>query len=296
MIAIARLARVTCLAAFGLIVLGGVVRSTGSGLACPDWPLCHGQIVPPFQPQVLFEWGHRLVALLVSVGTLGLAVLVYARRAARDRLGRLMAVVLALLATQIVLGALTVWKLLAFAVVTLHLANGLLFFAALLALAERAGGAAGDDAGPGSGAAATGGHAGWFALATAATLAQTLLGGLVSTNHAGLACPDFPTCRGMWLPPLVGLVRLQVVHRLGAYALAVFLALVAWRAWNASDSRIAVTARLAPSLVVLQIVLGAFNVLLGVPVWITAAHLATAALLFALLWLATLRARAQVAA
>jgi len=295
MIALVRLARATCLAAFGLIVLGGVVRSTGSGLACPDWPLCHGRLLPPLQPQVLFEWGHRLVALLVSVGTVALAVLVYSRPLARARLGRLMALVLGLLATQIVLGALTVWKLLAFGIVTLHLANAVLFFGALLALTERAAGESGGIAMAAGAAGARRGPWALFAIATAATLAQTLLGGLVSTSHAGLACPDFPTCRGEWLPTMGGLVGLQMAHRAGAYALALLVAWVSWRARRAADPRLVVTAALAPALVVLQIVLGAFNVLLAVPVWITAAHLATAALLFALLWLATLRARAGVA-
>ena len=73
---VARLARGTALAAFGLIVLGAVVRSTGSGLACPDWPLCHGRLIPPLQTQVLLEWSHRFVALLVSLGTLALSGLV----------------------------------------------------------------------------------------------------------------------------------------------------------------------------------------------------------------------------
>src|SRR5439155_9038716 len=62
-----RLALVTATLMFGLIVIGSIVRTTGSGLACPDWPLCQGQIVPPFQFNVLIEWFHRLVALLVSL-------------------------------------------------------------------------------------------------------------------------------------------------------------------------------------------------------------------------------------
>jgi len=87
-----------------------------------------------------------------------------------------------------------------------------------------------------------------------------------------------------------------MAHRLGAYALALFLVLVAVRAGGHADARIPAVARLAPALVALQIVLGAFNVLLAIPVWITAAHLATATLLFALLWLSALRARAGVRA
>ena len=52
---------------FGLIVLGSIVRTTGSGLACPDWPLCHGHLLPPMEFNAIVEWLHRFVALLVSL-------------------------------------------------------------------------------------------------------------------------------------------------------------------------------------------------------------------------------------
>ena len=63
----ARLALATTLLMFGLIVVGSIVRTTGSGLACPDWPLCEGRVIPRFEFHVLIEWFHRLLALLVSL-------------------------------------------------------------------------------------------------------------------------------------------------------------------------------------------------------------------------------------
>jgi cytochrome c oxidase assembly protein subunit 15 len=298
---VARLARGTALAAFGLIVLGAIVRATGSGLACPDWPLCHGRVIPPLQVQVLLEWGHRFVALMVSLGTLAIAGFVFTRAPLRRALGGLVAAALVLLAMQIVLGALTVWKLLQFGVVTWHLGNALLFLAALIALAERAAQLADDSGkggpekgGPGEGvpgeASAVWGPRIGLASATLATLFQVLLGGLVSTQHAGLACPDFPGCHGVLLPPLEGLAGLQMIHRYGAWLLTVLLVGVAFGAQSAHDPRVRATAAALPALVLLQIVLGVFNVLLAIPVWITAAHLATGTLLYALLVLATLRA------
>jgi heme A synthase len=288
---VTRLARIAVLSTFGLVVLGAVVRSTGSGLACPDWPLCHGRILPPLQPHVLLEWSHRAVALGVSLLCAALALRIAVDAALRRTLGGWMALALGLLALQVVLGALTVWKLLHFSVVTLHLGNALLFLAALVALAERASraGEAGVQADEG---AARGGRRVWI-VAAVATLGQILLGGLVSTNHAGLACPDFPLCHGAWWPlPGARLEHLQMTHRVGAFVLLALL-VVAWaRSRDAADPRVRAAGPVALSLVLVQLVLGVFAVLLAVPVWLTAAHLATATALWVLVVLTALRAAA----
>src|SRR5204863_5742155 len=65
--ALSRLAVSTAVLMFGLIVLGSIVRTTGSGLACPDWPLCHGHLLPPMAFNAIVEWLHQFVALLVSL-------------------------------------------------------------------------------------------------------------------------------------------------------------------------------------------------------------------------------------
>src|SRR5687768_13588823 len=129
-----RLGLVTLVVMFGLIVLGSIVRTTGSGLACPDWPLCHGRLIPPFEFHVLIEWFHRLAALLVSLLLASTVAWTLFHGPLRARLGGLAMLSLALLAAQILLGALTVWKLLDPAVVGGHLGVALLLFANLLAL------------------------------------------------------------------------------------------------------------------------------------------------------------------
>src|SRR5712691_13134211 len=67
------LAVATAVSAYLLILLGGLVRITGAGLACPDWPLCRGRVIPPPDSLVLIEWSHRFVASIVGLLTLAVA-------------------------------------------------------------------------------------------------------------------------------------------------------------------------------------------------------------------------------
>lgn len=76
-------ARLTCACAFTLLIAGGLVTSTGSGLAVPDWPLSFGQFFPPMIGGVLFEHGHRLIAGLVATLTFALAFWIRAKESRR---------------------------------------------------------------------------------------------------------------------------------------------------------------------------------------------------------------------
>jgi cytochrome c oxidase assembly protein subunit 15 len=284
-----RLALATMGLMFGLIVVGSVVRSTGSGLACPDWPLCEGRLIPRFEVHVLLEWSHRLLALLVSLmlfTTVGWSLL---QRAVRVRLGPLLGFAVLLLFTQVLLGALTVWKLLSPAVVSSHLAVALLLFSTLLTIAHvaRAESDAGCAVAP---APRPAGLMPLFALATVLLYAQAVLGGVVSSSQAGLACPDWPACRGEWFPPLQGAVGLQMAHRYGAYLLSALLVVIVVRARGAAlDPVVARVGSLLLALVVGQMALGVINILLGIRVWLSALHLANATAMLALSLAATYR-------
>jgi cytochrome c oxidase assembly protein subunit 15 len=278
----------TTLLTFALIVVGSVVRTTGSGLACPDWPLCQGRLIPPFQFNVMIEWTHRLLALLVSLAILALAAITLLSRALRGRLGALIGLTVVLLACQVLLGALTVWKLLDPSVVSGHLGVALLLFATLIAYTMSARAAAAGDR-----PARPARPAGLLPLAiavTAMTYVQALLGGIVSTHHAGLVCPDWPTCGGEWFPPLHGLVGLQMMHRYGAYIVTAGMLALAAATRGAPDPVIRAGGRLALTLTVVQVLLGVSNVFLRTPVWLSAAHLATAVALLATLLVTTFRA------
>lgn len=273
---------------FGLIVLGSVVRTTGSGLACPDWPLCHGRLIPPLQANVLIEWFHRLFALLVSLGLAATAVSVFARAPVRARLGGLASLTLILLVAQILLGALTVWKLLDPGIVGGHLGVALLLFVATLTLTLAAQAEA-DPIDPASAPARPAGLLPLFGAVAALAYGQSLLGGLVSTHHAGLVCPDWPTCNGAWFPAMEGLVGMHMLHRFGGYLLTAVLLVAAPLALRTSDVAIRGLARMALTLTVGQVVMGVCNVFLGTPVWLSAAHLGNAAAILAILVTVTFR-------
>jgi heme a synthase len=122
--------------AYATIVLGGTVRGMGAGLACPDWPLCNGSLVPNVaNAGVLVEYVHRLVALLTGLFVLFtlLAALVWFR--SEMRLVTLSVMSFAVLATQVAAGALTITTENDPAIVTLHLALGTATLAAALIVA-----------------------------------------------------------------------------------------------------------------------------------------------------------------
>jgi heme A synthase len=278
-----RLATATTLLTFALIVIGSIVRTTGSGLACPDWPLCEGRIIPRFQFNVMVEWLHRLVALGVSLGLVATAAVIFSTHELRARLGGLVALAGALLAVQVLLGALTVWKLLHPAVVSSHLGVALLFFVALLSIALGARALAREGGPPERHAAAPrpAGLLPSLALVTGLVYVQAVLGAVVSTSHAGLACPDWPACNGTWLPPLHSLQGVHMLHRYVAYALVAAVTWVALRARGVSDEAVRAGAGLALGLVIAQVALGVLNVWLALPVWVVALHLGTATALLA---------------
>ena len=262
-------------AAFSLIVLGALVRAHGAGLACPDWPLCFGQLVPSMNLKIGFEWSHRALAGSVSLGFLALAFGVLREPHTRRAAGAALGMAAILLATQIVLGALTVWRLLADWTVTSHLLVGNALCATWLWIAL----ALGDAGAPGRERARPAGSLRfWVGLPALLMLAQLTLGGLVASRYAGLACPAWPSCDGVsWFPEWSGARGLHLLHRMNGYALAAALGIAVWTIHG--SGRLAQLTRLAFGLTLLQLVVCVANGLLRLPVEITGLHSALAAAL-----------------
>ena len=207
--------------ALGLIVLGGVVRITGSGMGCGDhWPRCHGEWFPPLDLPTMIEIGHRWAAALVSVVVLAVAVVAWRRHAAEPALRRPATLALLLLVIQVLLGAVTVKLSLPPWVVITHLANAMLLLAALLVVALRA--SAPEGPAPPAPDARHPAHR--LVVATAALgFVVILFGAQVANFHAGLLCLGLPLCNGALLPPEAPLGALHWTHRVLAFA---FFALV----------------------------------------------------------------------
>ena len=287
---------------FALIVLGAVVRGTGSGLSCPDWPRCYGLWLPTPESlaaaggtdyayyQVMLEWTHRLIAGFI-VGPLVVWLTVWAialRRETRVLLP-LMVVALGLVAVQAALGGVTVLQGNSPLSVAAHLSVALVFLATLILVflfTERRTGlnASVDVVGLG-----THSLAGMALLATLVTVAS---GAVTAKSGASFACESWPMCEGWGFPDLADpLVRLHFGHRLLALATAALVTLlyVAARQRRSDSVRFHRDTRLAFRLVLLEVVAGAVVVLTGAPLWGAVAHQAIGTLVFGSLAFTVLR-------
>lgn len=267
---------------FILISLGGAVRAMNAGLACPDWPLCFGKIVPDFHVQVYYEFIHRVLAGFVALLTFGLTIYLHAKKFSKKIL-KTAWFGISILVVQIIFGGLTVLKLLHFSVVTAHLMFGMAFLCSLLWMYFQLF----DESNSLKESTPKSFHA-VLLIVTAILTLQIFIGGLVSTNYAGLTCEGFPLCNGELAPTFKGLVGLQVKHRLWGYitALAIFsFTQMIWknRKQKWMNPQIVTYGIWLSILVITQIGVGAANVLFKIPPIITVVHLALAATLLGLM-------------
>ena len=254
-----------------LIILGAIVRITGSGMGCGDhWPLCNGKLLPPLDLPTLIEYGHRLAAALVSVLVSALAAYAWwLRRGAgsgeRYVPSRTAYVALGLLIVQVLLGAVTVKLELPPWTVILHLGTAMLLLATLIVAAQ------GKRLTPGALPGTPGlrpGSVGVIALVL--SFVTVLLGALTANLGAASACLGFPLCNGQIVPDGNYLQYIQWTHRLLAYTLFGYSVWWAWRtraraAWG------------VVALVTLQVAVAAAMVLLGLPRSLQAVHVAVGA-------------------
>lgn len=275
-----------------LLTAGGLVTSTGSGLAVPDWPLSFGQFFPPMVGGVLFEHGHRLIAAAVGLLIVILGAWYWAREP-RTWARRLALLALFAVVVQGILGGVTVLLRLPTAVSVAHACLAQAVFAAVgfLALATSRRFVA-DRPEP---LVRDGKVPTWSlgALACGLIYAQLVLGAVVRHTGAGLAIRDFPLALGRIIPPLQSApVSLHFAHRVVAVAI---LLIVAWIATRVMKPGVAwrdlgAPAATAVALVLLQIGLGGAAVLTRLAVLPATLHVVNGALLLAACGVLTVRA------
>jgi cytochrome c oxidase assembly protein subunit 15 len=302
---------------FLVIVVGAYVRLEDAGLGCPDWPGCYGQLigVPDEAHDVAKaeqafpgktvdagrawkEMFHRYLAGTLGLLVLAIVAIAWRMRGETGRTPWLATLLVAVVAFQATLGMWTVTMLLKPAIVTLHLLGGMTTLAVLMWIALR-------EINPQPAPAAIArGFRPWAAAGLAVLAVQIALGGWVSANYAALACTDFPSCHGQWLPgmdfanafhavrelgvtaagaPLSqeALNAIQWSHRAGALVTLAYLGALALYALRIPSLRTAGAVLIV--LLAAQAGLGIANVLLRVPLALAAAHNAGAALLLAAL-------------
>ena len=130
-----RLLIITIAATFVLVVIGGTVRATDSGLGCPDWPTCHGKLVPSADKHTIIEYSHRTAAFVVGLLFLGVTFFTF-KTERRNKLVFWLAFSAGLLlAAQIILGGITVKKELPPEIVAAHLGTAMAFIGVLIVTA-----------------------------------------------------------------------------------------------------------------------------------------------------------------
>jgi cytochrome c oxidase assembly protein subunit 15 len=301
-----RFAVLTAAATLCLIVAGGLVTSTESGLSVPDWPTTYGQNMFTFPLSkmvggIRFEHTHRLIASGVGFLTVILAIGL-ARREPRLWVRRLGYLALGAVVAQGLLGGLTVIFLLPPAISVAHACLAQTFFCLTVAIAVVTSPRWKNRAPMSVRAAFAADPVARIAAGTGAVVfLQLLIGAVMRHTKAGLAIPDFPLALGRIVPPLTAFpVAIHFAHRVGAFVVAAFVALCVVRALRSGRPGVGKTAVWLAALVLAQVTLGAATVLTAKAVIVTTAHVATGALLlgstivFAISSLAAERRRSNV--
>ena len=276
-----KLAALTLGTAIVLVTVGVIVRATDSGLGCPDWPLCHGQVLPPLDDaKAWIEWVHRTIAVLIGLEIVTLAALAIIDHRDRPSLVWPSIAAVGLVFFQAWLGRETVRLGNSGESVTAHLAAAMALVALLSFLNIRA-----------RFPARLAGRSGSLrftilaAFAALATFALLLFGSHVTATDTALVFPDWPLMNGSLVPPLTESTSAHVLHRwVAAIVGVIVVAVVVVAARTPRENRTVVRlAVLAAALFVLQVVVGGLQVLTPLSAWSQTLHLALGAVVWALM-------------
>ncbi|RTZ45825.1 heme A synthase [Candidimonas sp. SYP-B2681] len=287
-----------------LIMFGAFVRLTDSGLGCPDWPGCYGKITPigasghieqalqamPYGAvsfsKAWIEMIHRYVGSILGMMIIGIVYLAWRYRRQLGNTPRLAIVTLIAVCIQGAFGAWTVTHQLMPIVVTSHLLGGMILLALMTWLAARE--KSHEPLRPQARRWRP-----WMAAGVVLLFMQIALGGWVSTNYAALACMDFPTCHGEWIPPMdfengyslirglgilasgemisqYALTAIHWVHRNFAFVVFAYLGILGWK--MLAEPGLRGPAQLVLGLLVAQLLTGLTTIFFQWPLLIAVLH------------------------
>ncbi len=261
-----------------LVAIGALVRTSGSGLGCPDWPLCHGRLVPPLERTAIIEYSHRTAAALVGLAIITTSVATLRSRKL-DSAARWIAIaVVPLLGIQAYLGKITVERELPPEIVTVHLSMALLLLSLLTALAAFA--LLGEDR-VRLNSAERAGYLRRVGIVLAIEGAVMLGGAYVVGSGSTTACTTWPGCAQAAIPYASGGLA-QSIHWTHRLTVVLGLLAIAWLRFDVDRLResadgLRFGANVLVGLYVLQIGIGALNIFSSFAPLSLTAHLAVAA-------------------
>ena len=269
-----RLAVVTALFAYLQIALGGLVRVSGSGLGCPDWPLCNGRPYPPANAHSIIEYSHRAVGSVTGVliiATVVAAWVVYRKR--RPLVAWLASASLIGVVGEGILGGIVVAKELSPWLVVVHLGLAMIILGFLVATAVASS--------PPSDGVANLNFRRLAVIGAAATYVMMLTGSTVVASGADETCNSWPLCGGGFAIYVSGVNAYTMLHRGTVLVVALLLlhvlstALTRWRDIKGMRP----VAGVAVAALVLQVAVGAGSAITGGAVF-DGLHVAIASLVW----------------
>jgi heme A synthase len=223
-----RLALLTAIFTYLQIALGGLVRVSGSGLGCPDWPLCHGRPYPPADPHAIIEYSHRAIGSVTGILIIATVVLAWVVfRTRRPVVAWLATASLIGVMGEGVLGGVVVANDLQPWLVVVHLGLAMIILGFLVASAVMA-------APPAPGVLDRGFRR-LMAAVTGLTYLLLLTGSTVVASNADRACQTWPLCGGGFAPDFSGANAYTMLHRGAALVigiLIVYALVLAIRRWG----------------------------------------------------------------
>ena len=267
----------------GLIILGGVVRITDSGLGCPDWPFCHGKVIPSSDPATLIEYSHRMVAAVTGLIIVITGFVIWRSHRKERLLTSPIILAILLLIVQVILGWITVRTELNEWLVMAHLTVAQSVLALMIVITVVGVSLRNPRTGEATSISTTARNT--FIAALVATFAVILSGAYTQATGATGACGDsWPLCSGSLFPGTF-LEGVHMGHRLLTILAIPIIVAAANQAYNLRR-QIPSISRLAPLFIALfvgQIVVGGINVMIGFHRATNVMHLAAATFVWAAL-------------